>query len=101
MTAYAHPKTLVSTAWVAEHSHDLGVRLVEVNVDTSLYEKGHIRGATSWSWKSQLADPVRRDILSREDFERLMGESGIDDETTVVLYGDSNNWFAAWAFWQM
>jgi thiosulfate/3-mercaptopyruvate sulfurtransferase len=101
MSEYAHPGTLVSTAWVSEHGGDAGVRLVEVNVDTSLYERGHVEGAIGWSWKSQLADAVRRDILSRDAFERLMGESGIGHDTTVVLYGDSNNWFAAWAFWQM
>ena len=101
MTRYAHPDTLVSTAWVADHAPDDQVRLVEVNVDTALYERGHIPGAIGWSWKSQLADPVQRDILSRAGFERLMEESGIDPRTTVVLYGDSNNWFAAWAFWQM
>lgn len=101
MTHYSSPHTLVSTAWVAAHGAEPHVRLVEVNVDTSLYERGHMPGAIGWSWKSQLADPVRRDILSREQFERLMSESGIAPETAVVLYGDSNNWFAAWAFWQM
>ena len=101
MNRYAHPDALVSTAWVADHAADVHLRLVEVNVDTTLYDRGHIAGAIGWSWKSQLADPVRRDILSRAAFEQLMGESGIDAATTVVLYGDSNNWFAAWAFWQM
>lgn len=101
MTRYAHPDALVSTAWVADHASDDRVRLVEVNVDTALYERGHIPGAIGWSWKTQLADPVQRDILSRKAFEHLMGDSGIDADTTVVLYGDSNNWFAAWAFWQM
>ena len=101
MTGYAQPHAVVTTEWVAAHGAERGVRLVEVNVDTSLYERGHIAGAVGWSWKSQLADPVQRDILSREAFEELMGESGIAEDTTVVLYGDSNNWFAAWAFWQM
>ena len=101
MNRYAHPDALVSTAWVADHAADKHLRLVEVNVDTTLYDRGHIAGAIGWSWKSQLADPVRRDILSRPAFEHLMGDSGIDAATTVVLYGDSNNWFAAWAFWQM
>jgi thiosulfate/3-mercaptopyruvate sulfurtransferase len=101
MTRYAHPDVVVSTAWVADRAADPCVRLVEVNVDTTLYDRGHIPGAIGWSWKSQLADPVRRDILSRTAFARLMEESGIDADTTVVLYGDSNNWFAAWAFWQM
>ena len=98
---YARPDVLVSTDWVAEHKDDDSVQLVEVNVDHSLYDQGHIPGAVGWSWKSQLADTVRRDILSREQFQQLMRESGISNDTTVVLYGDSNNWFAAWAFWQM
>ena len=101
MTRYEHPDAVVSTTWVADRAADPCVRLVEVNVDTTLYDRGHIPGAIGWSWKSQLADPVRRDILSRTDFEQLMEASGIDADTTVVLYGDSNNWFAAWAFWQM
>jgi thiosulfate/3-mercaptopyruvate sulfurtransferase len=101
MTEYAVPDAVVTTAWVHQHRADRNVRLVEVNVDTSLYDLGHIEGAVGWSWKSQLADQVKRDILSREAFEQLMSESGIAKDTTVVLYGDSNNWFAAWAFWQM
>lgn len=101
MGDYAHPEALVTTDWVAEHKDDPGVVIVEVNVDTELYDEGHIPGAIGWSWKTQLADTVRRDILSREDFESLMRESGIENDDIVVLYGDSNNWFAAWAFWQM
>jgi thiosulfate/3-mercaptopyruvate sulfurtransferase len=98
---YAHPEVLVTTDWVADHRDDPGVRLVEVNVDHTLYDQGHIPGAVGWAWKTQLADTVRRDILSREAFQDLMRASGIDRDTTVVLYGDSNNWFAAWAYWQM
>jgi thiosulfate/3-mercaptopyruvate sulfurtransferase len=98
---YAKPEALVSTDWVAQYGSDANIRLVEVNVDTALYDGGHIAGAVGWSWKSQLADAVRRDILSKQDFEALMRASGISNHTTVVLYGDSNNWFAAWAFWQM
>ena len=101
MTQYARPDVIVTTTWVAEHRLDRDVRLVEVNVDTSLYDRGHVEGAIGWSWKTQLADPVQRDILSREAFEQLMSQSGIAEDTTVVLFGDSNNWFAAWAFWQM
>jgi thiosulfate/3-mercaptopyruvate sulfurtransferase len=101
MSGYAHPDVLVSTDWVAEHANDADVRLVEVNVDHTLYEQGHMPGAIGWSWRTQLCDTVQRDILSREAFEQLMRASGITPETTVVLYGDSNNWFAAWAFWQM
>ncbi len=101
MSDYANPDVLVSTDWVADHLKDDNVVIVEVNVDTSLYEQGHIPGAVGWSWKTQLCDTVRRDIVSKEDLEALLGASGADENTTVVLYGDSNNWFAAWAFWQL
>jgi len=101
MAAYAFPETLVGTDWVAEHSADPKVRLVEVDVDTSAYNEGHAPGAIGWAWNTQLCDTVQRDILSRDAFERLMAESGIGNDTTVVLYGDNNNWFAAWAFWQL
>jgi thiosulfate/3-mercaptopyruvate sulfurtransferase len=101
MSEYAHPEVLVSTDWVAAHGDDPRVRLVEVDVDTNAYDEGHIRGAVAWDWLSELCDPVRRDILSREAFERLMSQSGIGNQTTVAIYGDNNNWFAAWAFWQM
>ena len=101
MADYAHPESLVSTDWVAEHGSDAGVRLVEVDVDTSAYEQGHIAGAVGWNWQSQLQQPVRRDLASKEEIERLLGGSGIGNDTTVVLYGDNNNWFAAWAFWQL
>ena len=101
MTEYAHTDCLVSTNWVAEHAGDANVRLVEVDVDTEIYAQGHIAGAIGWSWTSQLCDTVRRDIIPKEDFEKLMAQSGISNDTTVVLYGDNNNWFAAWAFWQM
>jgi thiosulfate/3-mercaptopyruvate sulfurtransferase len=72
-----------------------------VDVDTAAYDQGHVPGAIAWSWNTQLCDTVRRDILPQADFEQLMAASGITPETTVVLYGDNNNWFAAWAFWQM
>ena len=99
--AYAHPEVLVSTDWVDEHKQDKGVRLVEVDVDTSAYAQGHILGAVGWNWQSQLCDNVRRDVLTREEFAKLMSTSGISNGTTVVLYGDNNNWFACYAFWQM
>ena len=101
MADYAHPESLVSTDWVAEHGSDAGVRLVEVDVDTSAYEQGHIAGAVGWNWQSQLQQSVRRDLASKEEIEQLLGGSGIGNDTTVVLYGDNNNWFAAWAFWQL
>ena len=100
MTTYAHPEVLVTTSWLAEHLRDPGLRLVEVDVDTNAYEQGHIPGAIAWSWTTQLADPVRRDILSQAEFENLLANSGISNDTTLILYGDNNNWFAAWAFWQ-
>lgn len=101
MSDYAHPEVLVSTQWVAEHASDPSVRIAEVDVDTTAYGQGHVPGAIGWAWNSQLCDTLRRDILSPEQFTALMNESGIGNDTTVVLYGDNNNWFAAWAFWQM
>jgi len=101
MANYAHPETLVTTDWVATHAKDKNVRVVEVDVDTKAYDESHVPGAIAWAWNSQLADTVRRDILSQQQFEELMSSSGISNDTTVVIYGDNNNWFAAWAFWQM
>jgi thiosulfate/3-mercaptopyruvate sulfurtransferase len=101
MGDYAHPGALVSTKWVEEHAGDDNVTIVEVDVDTSEYDKGHVPGALGWSWQTQLCDTVRRDILSKTGMEALMSGSGITNDTTVVLYGDNNNWFAAWAFWQL
>ena len=101
MADYAHPESLVSTDWVAEHGGDSNVRLVEVDVDTSAYDGGHIAGAVGWNWQSQLQQNLSRDIISKSDMESLMGGSGIGNDTTVVLYGDNNNWFACWAFWQL
>lgn len=101
MSNYAYPNVLVSTDWVAENLANANVRLVEVDVDTTLYEEGHIPGAVGWSWRTQLADTVRRDIVSKSEFESLLSKSGIEPGTTIILYGDSNNWFAAWAFWQL
>src|SRR6516162_1445861 len=101
MSDYAHPEVLVSTEQVAQHSNDPNVRIAEVDVDTTEYSKGHVPSAIAWNWTTQLADTVRRDILSKAQFEKLMSESGIKNDTTVILYGDNNNWFAAWALWQM
>ena len=100
MGEYKHPEALVSTDWVAEHTSDPKVRLVEVDVDTSAYDKGHIQNAVGWNWQSQLQDNVRRDLLGQKEFEELASNSGISNDTTVVLYGDNNNWFAAYALWQ-
>ena len=92
---------LVDADWAQQHLADPGVRLVEVDVDTTSYEQSHIPGAIAWNWTSQLADGIRRDIASRDEFSLLLGQSGIGPDTTIVLYGDNNNWFAAWAFWQL
>jgi thiosulfate/3-mercaptopyruvate sulfurtransferase len=99
MADYAHPEVLVSTDWVKEHLDDPKVKLIEIDVDTQAYAAGHVPGAVGWNWQTQLQDPVRRDILSREELERLLGEAGVSPEDTVVLYGDNNNWFAAYGFW--
>ena len=101
MAEYAHPESLVSTDWVAEHGGDANVRLVEVDVDTAAYEQGHIAGAVSFNWQSQLQQNVVRDIVSRDEMEALLSSNGVSPDTTIVLYGDNNNWFAAWAFWQL
>jgi len=101
MAEYAHPEVLVSTQWVADHLNDPKVRLVEVDVDTSAYGQGHISGAVGWNWQTQLQDNIRRDLIDKPALEKLLGESGISNDTTIVLYGDNNNWFAAYAFWQL
>ncbi len=90
---------LVTTDWVAEHLDAPSVRIVEVDVDTTAYEQGHLPGAVGWNWQTQLQDPVRRDILSREALESLLSEYGVRNDHTIILYGDNNNWFAAYAFW--
>ncbi len=97
----ARPTALVDADWALEHIDDPAVRFVEVDVDTEAYAEGHLQGAVGWNWTSQLTDGIRRDIASREDFSQLLRESGIGPDTTVVLYGDNNNWFAAWAYWQL
>jgi thiosulfate/3-mercaptopyruvate sulfurtransferase len=100
MAEYAHPEVLVSTEWVAAHGSDPDVVIAEVDVDTKAYDEGHIPGAIGWAWNTQLCDTLRRDILSKEQFEELMASSGVTPDTMLIIYGDNNNWFAAWAFWQ-
>jgi thiosulfate/3-mercaptopyruvate sulfurtransferase len=90
---------LVDADWVEAHRDDPGVVLVEVDEDTSAYDKGHIRGAVKIDWKKDLQDPVRRDFVDREGFEALLSERGISNDDTVILYGGNNNWFAAYAYW--
>jgi len=96
---YAHPEVLVETDWVAQHMNDPKVRLVEVDVDTSAYDTGHIPGAVGWNWQKDTQQTVRRDIPENAEIEALLSRSGIANDSTVVLYGDNNNWFATFAFW--
>jgi thiosulfate/3-mercaptopyruvate sulfurtransferase len=97
--AYAHPEYLVDTEWVAQHSNDPNVRIVESDEDYLLYETGHIPGAVKVDWFTTLQHPVRRDFLTREEFEALCSSLGIHNDTTVVFYGDKSNWFATYALW--
>jgi thiosulfate/3-mercaptopyruvate sulfurtransferase len=90
---------LVDADWVQAHGNDPGVVLVEVDEDTSAYDKGHIRGAVKIDWKTDLQDPVRRDFVDKAGFESLLSKRGISNDDTVVLYGGNNNWFAAYAYW--
>ncbi len=92
---------LVTTDWVAQHATDAGVRVVEVDVDTTAYDQGHVPGAAGWNWTTELCDTLVRDIVPPKKLEELLGKNGIDNKTAIVLYGDNNNWFAAWAFWQL
>jgi thiosulfate/3-mercaptopyruvate sulfurtransferase len=101
MTEYAHPEVLVTTDWVASHLDDPNLRLIEVDVDTSAYDQGHVPGAVGWNWQTQLQDTLRRDLADQQSFGKLAGQAGLTPETTIILYGDNNNWFAAWGFWQL
>ena len=92
---------LVSTDWVAQHVTDPAIRLVEVDVDTKAYNEGHVPGAIGWAWDTQLCDTVRRDVIPKDKLEQLLSGSGVGNDTTIILYGDNNNWFAAWAVWQL
>ena len=96
---YVHPEVLVSTEWVAQHLDDPNVRIIESNEDPLLYPSGHIPGAVEVDWVRDLNDPLVRDYLDREHFEALMSRIGVTPETTVVFYGDKNNWWACYAFW--
>ena len=96
---YVHPGILVSTEWVSEHLEDPSIRLIESNEDTLLYAAGHIPGAVHVDWTQDLNDQVRRDYITKTDFEALMSRIGVTPDTTVVFYGDKNNWWACYAFW--
>jgi thiosulfate/3-mercaptopyruvate sulfurtransferase len=97
--SYANPDVLVSTNWVKENLKTPNVRIVEVNVDPKVYDAGHIPGAASLNWVTQLQDQTNRDIVSAAGFERLLSDAGIKPSDTVILYGDNNNWFAAYGYW--
>jgi thiosulfate/3-mercaptopyruvate sulfurtransferase len=98
--SYAHPEVIVDTNWVVQHHKDSNVRIAEVDYDpTSNYNQGHIPNAILFDWKKDINEPVKRDILTKEQLEALFSRNGISDSTTLVLYGDFNNWFAAFAFW--
>ncbi len=99
MAQYAKPDVLVSTNWVKENLGNPRVKLVEIDVDTKLYDAGHIPGAVGFNWQTQLQDQVGRDIISQAALEKLMGSAGISADDPVVVYGDNNNWFAAYGFW--
>ena len=90
---------LVSTDWLEKNLNNPKLRLIEVSVDTGVYERGHIQGAVNFKWHTDLVDPVKRDIASKENFEKLLRQAGVNNDSTIVIYGDSNNWFAAWGAW--
>jgi thiosulfate/3-mercaptopyruvate sulfurtransferase len=96
---YAHPEVLVSTEWVAEHLKDPKVRLIESNEDLLLYDTGHIPGAVKVDWTNDLNDPLIRDYIDRDRLQNLLRSKGVDNDTTIVFYGDKNNWWATYAFW--
>ncbi|HVL82255.1 MAG TPA: sulfurtransferase [Actinomycetota bacterium] len=101
MADYARPDVLVDADWVEKHATDDGVAVIEVDEDTDAYERGHVPGAIALNWRTDLQDPIRRDFVSAEDLATLLGENGIDNDTTIVLYGGNNNWFAAYAYWYL
>jgi thiosulfate/3-mercaptopyruvate sulfurtransferase len=99
MAEYANPDALVETDWLEEHLDDPGVRVIEVDEDTSAYEKGHLRGAVGWNWSTDLHTKVGREYVDRAELADLLSRAGVGPDTTVVLYGGNNNWFAAYAYW--
>jgi thiosulfate/3-mercaptopyruvate sulfurtransferase len=99
MAEYVHPETLVETDWLEEHRNDPDVRVIEVDEDTTAYEKGHIPGAVGWNWNTDLHAPVGRDYIDQQGLSDLLRGAGVGPGTTVILYGGNNNWFAAYAYW--
>jgi len=96
---YVHPEVLVETSWVAEHLNDSSIRLIEADEDVLLYEIGHLPGAVKLDWHVDVQDPISRDFVDQQGFEKLMSRWGISNDTTIVLYGDKNNWYACYSFW--
>ncbi len=99
MAYYANPDALVETGWLEEHLHDPDIRVLEVDEDTTAYEKGHIAGALGWNWSTDLHAPVGRDYVDQEGLSALLRQAGVGPNTTVILYGGNNNWFASYAYW--
>ncbi len=99
MTAYAHPEALVETDWLAEHQADPNVRAFEVDVDTTAFDQGHVPGAVGLNWRMDLQQHPVRDLITKEELEDLLSRHGVTADTTIAIYGDNNNWFAAWFFW--
>ena len=99
MAGYAKPDALVETDWLEEHVKDPGIRVIEVDEDTEAYEKGHIDGAVGWNWTTDLHAKVGRDYVDQAELSELLSAAGVDPDTTVILYGGNNNWFAAYAYW--
>jgi thiosulfate/3-mercaptopyruvate sulfurtransferase len=99
MGGYTRPETLVETDWLEEHLADPGIRVIEVDEDTTAYEKGHIPGAVGWNWSTDLHASVGRDFVDQQGLSALLGEAGVGPDTAVILYGGNNNWFAAYAYW--
>jgi thiosulfate/3-mercaptopyruvate sulfurtransferase len=99
MSGYANPDVLAETGWLDEHLDDPAIRVIEVDEDTTAYDKGHIRGAVGWDWSKDLHAAVGRDYVSRAELATLLSEAGVGPDTTVILYGGNNNWFAAYAYW--
>jgi len=98
-TNYTHPESLVSTEWLAEHLNDANIRIVESNEDILLYDTGHIPGAVKIDWTTDLNDQLARDYINSDQFAKLLSSKGIGNDTTVIFYGDKNNWWAAYAYW--
>jgi thiosulfate/3-mercaptopyruvate sulfurtransferase len=99
VSKYANPEALVETDWLADRLDDQSIRIIEVDEDTSAYEKGHISGAVGWNWFVDLHDPLRREYVDQAGLAKVLGDAGVGGDTTVVLYGGNNNWFAAYAYW--